>query len=222
VDRQPAIRLSQSFSQFHVRLVVGEPEPNFGDAQSDIRERQRSLLNIEERTFMETTRKRLLYIMVGFTFGQLLIGAKPLAAQGNCQLVFDAMSKAFDTPTHLYATMNMGGATQPLESIYAAGVIYVKSGGKWGPSPISMQETKELEQKNIQTAKSTCRYLHDESVNGELAAVYSMHEETPKGKSDSQVWISKAKGLPLRSETDFGDKNHVSTRYEYGNVKPPM
>ena len=87
---------------------------------------------------------------------------------------------------------------------------------------MSMQESKELDQKNRQTNKTTCRYLKDAPVNGEMATVYSMHDESPKGTSDSQVWISKAKGLPLRSETDFSDKNHVSTRYEYGNVKPPM
>jgi hypothetical protein len=166
-------------------------------------------------------RTRLFYIAVGFTFGHLLIGATPVAAQGDCRLVFDATSKVLDTPTHLYATMNMGGTTQISESIYAAGAIYMKAGGKWGPSPISMQETKQLVQKNIQTNKTTCRYLKDEPVNGEMAAVYSVHEETPGSKSDSQIWISKAKGLPLRSEIDLGDKNHVSTRYEYGNVKPP-
>ena len=171
---------------------------------------------------MKTTRTRLFYIVFGFTLGQLLIGATPVAAQGDCQLVLDAGSKVLDTPAHLYFTMNMGGTTQTLESIYAAGAIYVKSGGKWGPSPMSMQESKELDQKNRQTNKTTCRYLKDEPVNGEIAAVYSMHDESPKGTSDAQVWISKAKGLPLRSETDFSGKNHVSTRYEYGNVKPPM
>jgi hypothetical protein len=170
---------------------------------------------------MDTTRKRLLYIMVGFTFGQLLIGAKPLAAQGDCKLAFDAGSKVLDTPAHLYSTMNIGGTTQTVESIYAAGAIYLKFGGKWSPSPITMQETKELTQKNRQNSKATCRYLNDESVSGEMAAVYSVHEESPKGKVDSRVWISKAKGLPLRMETDV-DKFHSSTRYEYGNVKPPM
>ena len=41
--------------------------------------------------------------------------------------------------------------------------------------------------------------------------------------SDSTTWISKAKGLPLHSDIDMeGGKSHISTRYEYGNVKPPM
>jgi hypothetical protein len=169
---------------------------------------------------METTRKGLLYIMVGFTFGQLLLGAKPLAAQGDCRLVFDAASKAFDTPAHLYVTTNIGGTAQTAEMIYAASAIYVKFGGKWSLST-TMQEMKELEQKNRQNSKATCRYLHDESVNGEMAAVYSVHSESPKGKVDSKIWISKAKGLPLRQEDDV-DKVHNSMRYEYGNVKPPM
>ena len=174
--------------------------------------------------FMETARKRLLYIVVGFTFGQLLIGAKPLAAQGGCQVVFDAMNKVFDTPSHSYVTTSMGGTTQTGELIWIAGASYTKFGGKWSPGLISLQEMKEGEQKSQQTNKNTCRYLKDEPVNGEMAAVYNVHTEieSPKGKSDSQVWISKAKGLPLRSEVDLGDKMHLSTRYEYGNVKPPM
>lgn len=170
---------------------------------------------------METTRKRLLNIMVGFTVAQLLIGATALAAQGDCRPSFDAGSKALDTPAHLYSTTNIGGTTQTVESIYAAGAIYIKFGGEWSLSPITMQETKERTQKNQQNSKATCRYLRDEPVNGEMAAVYSVHEESPTGKVDSQIWISKGKGLPLRLESEV-DKIHSSTRYEYGNVKPPM
>ena len=170
---------------------------------------------------MATTRKRLLYILVGFTFGQLLISAKPVAAQGDCQLVLDAASKVYDTPTHVYVTTNMGGKTQIMEEIFAVGALYLKVDGKWSPSPITMQEMKELGQKNRQNNKTTCRYLNDEPVNGEMAAVYRVHDESPKGNVDSQIWISKARGLPLRQEDDV-DKTHNSMRYEYGNVKPPM
>jgi hypothetical protein len=171
---------------------------------------------------MKTTPNRLFYIVCGFTLGQLLIGATPVMAQGNCQLVFDAGTKVFDIPAHLYVTTNIGGKAQIMEEIYAAGAIYVNVGGKWSAGTMSIQEIKQLAQKNIQTNKTTCRYLKDESVNGEMAAEYSVHDVGPRGTSDSQIWISKAKGLPLRSEVDLGDKNNVSTRYEYGNVKPPM
>jgi hypothetical protein len=172
---------------------------------------------------MTKTRSRLFYIVFSVTLGHLLIGAKPVAAQGDCRLVFDATSKVFDTPVHSYVTTSMGGTPQPGgEMIYVAGASYLKSGGKWSPGTMSIQEMKRLVQKNIETNKTTCRYLKDEPVNGEMAAVYSVHEEAPRSTSDSQIWISKAKGLPLRSEQDLGAKMHISTRYEYGNVKAPM
>ncbi len=170
---------------------------------------------------MEATRKRLLFIIVSITFGQLLIGATLLVAQSDCKLVLDALSKSLNTPTHLYSTTIIGDTTQTAESIYAGGAIYMKIAGKWSLSPITMQETKQQMQKNQRDNKETCRYLHDELIDGEIAAVYSVHEESPKAKSDSQIWISKAKRLPLRSEW-HADTVRNSTRYEYGNVKPPM
>jgi hypothetical protein len=172
--------------------------------------------------FMQTTRwKHLLYSMLGFAFGLLLIGAKPLAAQDDCKLVLDAMTKLFDTPAHAYVTMNMSGKPQTGESIYAGGLVYAKYGGKWSAGTTT-KEMKEIAEKNRRNNKLTCRYLKDEPVNGEMAAVYSVHEVAPRSTSDSQNWISKAKGLPLRSDIDLGGNSHISTRYEYGNVKPPM
>ena len=172
---------------------------------------------------MQTTRrKQLLYAILGFTFGQLLIGSKPLTAQNDCKLVFESMTKLFDTPTHAYVTMNIGGKPQTGESIYAGGLIYAKYDGKWSAGTTT-KEMKEIAEKNRQNNKTTCRYLKDEPVNGEMAAVYSVHDVSPRSASDSTTWISKAKGLPLRSDIDMeGDKSHISTRYEYGNVKPPM
>ena len=65
----------------------------------------------------------------------------------------------------------------------------------------------------------------DESVNGEAAALYMAHSENDTVKSDAQTWISKSKGLPLRTEEDIdtgdGDKRHMSIRYEYGNIQAP-
>jgi hypothetical protein len=160
--------------------------------------------------------------MVGCTFGHLLIGAEPLAAQGNCKLLLDAVIKVFDTSTHAYVTMNIAGKPQTGESIYAGGKVYAKYNGKWSVGSTT-QEIKEIAEKNRQNNKTTCQYLRDEPVNGEMAAVYSVHEVSPRATTDSKTWISKAKGLPLRSDTDMdGGKNHISTRYEYGNIKPPM
>jgi predicted dithiol-disulfide oxidoreductase (DUF899 family) len=170
---------------------------------------------------METTRTRFLYIMVGCAFGYLLVSAKPMAAQGDCKLLMDAGMKVFDTSNHAYTTMNLAGTPQTAESIYAGGKVYVKYNGKWSTGSTT-QEIKELAEKNRRINKTTCQYLRDESVNGEMATVYSMHDVSPKGTTDSNCWISKAKGLPLRTDVDLGGKSHMSTRYEYGDVRPPM
>ncbi|MGA3211549.1 MAG: hypothetical protein ABSD20_09590 [Terriglobales bacterium] len=171
---------------------------------------------------MSTTRRRWLSLTVGVAFGYLLIGANPLKAQGDCKAVLDATTKVYDTPTHAYVTMNLGGKPQSGESIFTGGMVYAKYDGKWSAGSTT-REIKEITEKNWQKNKTVCRYLKDEPVNGEMAAVYSVHEVAPNSTSDSTIWISKAKGLPLRSDEDLGGgKTHLSTRYEYGNVKPPI
>jgi hypothetical protein len=177
---------------------------------------------------MGTTGTRLLTIVAGFTAGYLLMSATPLAAQDDCKAMAKAVAAAFvkvhNTPTHVYNTTKISGQTFPSEMIYAAGSVYLKINGKWTLS----DSIKDLEQPapvKAQNAnsKDTCRYVKDEPVNGEMAALYSSHSETSKGKIDLQFWISKATGLPLRQETDSdGGKALISTRYEYGNVKPPL
>lgn len=150
-------------------------------------------------------------------------------AADSCQPVFDAMSKVLVTPSHVFSTGGAGtraGAKPQSESIYFGGVIYVKLNDKWIRSKMTAQQMLEQEKENREHGKATCRYLREEVVGGEAAAVYSSHSENEDVKSDGQVWISK-KGLPLRSEfdIDIGDpsKMHQSVRYEYSNVQaPPM
>jgi hypothetical protein len=173
---------------------------------------------------METMRTKLLYVLVCFTIGHLLMSASPLAAQDDCKTILDAESKLDIIPAHVYVSMKIGSQTMTSETIYAAGSIYGKINGKWSVTD-SIKDAEQLKQENLRKNedkdKTTCRYLKDEPVNGEMAAVYSSHDETPRGKVDMQIWISKAKGWPLRIETDV-DKVHSSARYEYGNIKPPL
>ncbi|MEO5558639.1 MAG: hypothetical protein ABIO49_02715 [Dokdonella sp.] len=82
-------------------------------------------------------------------------------------------------------------------------------------------------QKSIHNAKVySCRYLRDETVNGEAAAVYAGHSETEDSQSDTQTWISASRGLPLLTELDIdlgdaGGKKHTSMRYDYSDVQSP-
>jgi hypothetical protein len=179
---------------------------------------------------LEAKRMRLLWAMVGLTFGLSPIGATLLAAQDNCQPTYDAMSKVMTTATHVYATMtavpNNGDKPITTEIIYTDGSAYVKVSGKWIRGGMTPQQVMKKEEENRKNSKTTCRYLKDESVNGETAVVYSTHSETGDIKSDGQIWISKSEGLPLRQELDIDSRgsgqHHHSMRYEYTNVQPPL
>jgi hypothetical protein len=131
---------------------------------------------------VEVKRLRSLSIIVGFTFGLPLIGATRLPAQDNCQPTYDAMSKVMTTPTHIYASMtavpNNGDKPITTETIYVAGSAYVKVSGKWIRGRMTQQQVMKKEEENRKNSKATCRYLKEESVNGEVAAVYSTHSET--------------------------------------------
>ncbi len=164
---------------------------------------------------------------------KLMSAVAPLAANPGidaaCQPALDAGDKLFTTPYHMFGTYSgaMVGNQKPMstEMILAGGVQYVLMNGKWSPSPLTLQESKDLVESDKKTAKTSCHYVRDDSVNGESAAVYSTHDITPHGTVDSQVWVSRRRGLILRQEIDIdtgnGNKSHTSARFEYSNVHAP-
>lgn len=171
---------------------------------------------------------RLLCTIAVFSIACLLMGARPIAAQNDCQALIksekDAFGKLQNTPAHVYSTTKIGSTTVDSEVIYAAGSIYGKVNGKWIVMD-TIKSAEQLQQQAMQraTAKDTCRYLGDEPENGEMSAQYRAHSETSKGTMDMQIWISKKTGLILRNDIDSnGGKFLMSSRYEYTNVKPPL
>jgi len=165
-----------------------------------------------------------------------LCAAAPIRAQSQttgCSQVLSATFKSFDVPFHMYMVDSAqtdasahGGKPTVMEEISTGGVMYVMSGGKWIKSPVSMAELKKMKHDNTDSTKITCTHLRDESVNGEPAAVWRGHATTEFGPMDTDVWISKGRGLPLKSEShvDVGGamgKSHTVARYDYTNVRPP-
>ena len=157
----------------------------------------------------------------------MALAATP-APDGACQVVGDAIVKSFTVPFHFYNTGTAAdGKTRTTEMIYVNGAIYSQVNGKWFSFPESSGDVKglmEANRKNLTNA--SCHVVRDETVNGETAAVYSAHSETERGIHDSQVWISKSKGVLLREETDAqlpgkSGKEHVSLRFDYNNVQAP-
>jgi hypothetical protein len=156
-------------------------------------------------------------------------GGAALAQEAGCKTITDGMQKVLALPTHIYLTGTaeyQKGKTDNSEMIYSGSAIYLLLNGKWTRSRMSTTDMAKQEQENIQTQKMTCRFLRDETVGGELAAVYTAHTSSDDSKSESTIWVSKSKGLPLKVDTDMdvggaAGKSHRSQRFEYSNVHPP-
>ena len=157
----------------------------------------------------------------------VLTAGAALGGDSTCKYLADANARIYTIPAHLYQIDAGAGKTRTSELIYLNDKTYLEIGGKWHVSPMSpakMAEIrKETEDEEIKTM--TCRAVRDEAVNGEAATLYSAHQESPEGKRDSQIWISKSRGVPLKLEMDIDGgahgKNHRNIRYEYANVQVP-
>ena len=170
---------------------------------------------------MATEGKKWPYVAAGFAFGLLAMGASPLMAQGDCKAVLATAGKMVTSATHIYSTTSRSGKEHTMEMIFLPGVYYSRTDNStWSSAPMSVQERAETLQSKTWADNMACKYVKDEAVNGEMAGVYSWHDAATGG--DTQIWISKAKGAPLRQEVDGARQTHMSMRYEYGSVKPPI
>jgi hypothetical protein len=154
------------------------------------------------------------------------VAGTPPAGDPACRPLLAAAARQIDTPNHLFMTRTAasdGGKEKRSETISVGGVMYMRVAGKWSSTKLTPRDLHAMQDGPYASA---CKYLRDEVVDGEAAAVYSTHSNTDGNPVDGTVWISKAKGLPLRQEIDMNvggklGKSHISTRYVYANVQPP-
>lgn len=168
-----------------------------------------------------------------FKLWLFLLGSPSLAltAQAQkdvaaCKTSMDAALKTASTPHHAYTTTTLEGKSRAAEAIMVNSKNYVLVRGRWIASPMNLADLVKQEKENIDSAKVyTCRAVRDEAVGGQAATVYHVHTENGDLKSDGDVWIAKSAGLVVRVEEDVdqgeGVKMHMSTRYDYSNVKAP-
>jgi len=164
--------------------------------------------------------------------GAVLLASPQIRAQAStCATVHAASLKMETTPYHMYfvdsanaVEAENGGKPETGESISVGGTMYLLSHGKWVKSPLNMAAIKAERDKHDWT-KDTCTHLRDESVNGEAASVWRTHVVTEMSAVDTDMWISKSRGLVLKANSVMdlgaGQKNHSSARYDYSNVKAP-
>ena len=157
------------------------------------------------------------------------IPAAAHAADDTCKVLFDADRKMLVTAHHSYSTRLSPDKKQSRadEAIYTGGLngaVYILVSGKWQRSGMGPEDALKQKEENIRNTKASCHYVRDEAVNGDSAAMYSIHTESEDDKSDGSIWISKSRGMPVREEIDMGgspDKMHMVVRYDYSNVRAP-
>lgn len=151
------------------------------------------------------------------------------AADPACKPVFDAMTKMAATPNHQFMTETAAFNAGPRNSevVTTAGATYVKVAEKWHTSPYNpQQQVKEMREAS-RSASETCQHLRDETVAGEPAALYSTRDKQEGGDTvDSQIWVSKTRGLPVKQTIDIDvggklGKSHTDVRIDYSNVQAP-
>jgi hypothetical protein len=136
----------------------------------------------------------------GIAVSMALFSVTVFASDVGCKDVFDAGMRQLQTPYHSHTTMTLvpGQKPQLSEQINTGKILYLLTNGKWTVSKITPVDMREQETDNIKNSKSVCSVVRDESVDGTSATLYKVHEERDGTESDSQVWISKSNGLPLR------------------------
>lgn len=163
-----------------------------------------------------------------FPLAALLAAALPACGASGCDGVIAAARKVLHVPAHLYMTETAGfkgGKTTNAETVYLNGTMYTSVNGVWRKSPMTLQELADA-RKASEKDVGTCSMVHDELVGVEPATLYKIHKQTPDDTLDTQIWVSKLRGLPLKqiSDMDVGGargKSHTEVRYEYTGVSAP-
>ncbi len=179
---------------------------------------------------MPTTARDPLLPTLGFLALSYFVAAAARADGAACKPVLDAMVKYVTTPSHTYSTSTRelgGGKTQKSEMISTGKGRFIMVDGNWIVNRMTDQEMLDIEKKNAQGRNLQCHAVRDESVAGESAALYAVHNETDGSKTDEQIWISHRSGLPLKLELDLhldgaARASHMSSTMAYDNVKAPQ
>ncbi len=149
-----------------------------------------------------------------------LFSVTGFASDVGCKAVFDALLRQVQTPFHAHTAMDLvpGEKPQLSEQINTTKGLYLQINGKWTLSKITAQQRSDQETDNIKNSKTVCSVVRDEPVDGVSATLYKVHEERDGSGSDSQVWLSKANGLPLRVKNE---DPAFDAHYSYSNVVAP-
>jgi hypothetical protein len=165
--------------------------------------------------------------MTAFPVAVLLGIAGMFAATGasadDCDAVMTATLAQMNIPYRATISFsNLNGKPATSEMIYAGGKIYVQLNGAWQVSPMTVQEMTDQMKTNYKTSKHSCQHVGDDSVGGQATSVYTASFQSPHSHSDNRIWISRSRGMLLKTSAHIIEGNQtMTTIYKYDNIRPP-
>lgn len=173
---------------------------------------------------------KLLLRALRLVFALVLFPATALshADTAACQPPIAAMARMAGLPSHQFMTTTIPGAgTKNSEVVITGDTMWLLVGGRWKAIPYDaatkVDQMKRKYAAALAAGALTCARLADEASGGEVANVYTMHQATEAGTVDARIWVSAARGLPLRQVMDMPDvKSHNESHFDYINVQPPV
>jgi len=146
----------------------------------------------------------------------------------GCGPIFTANDKLAEAPYHAVTTTTLAGRPQTSETVSIGEATYVLRQGQWTRIPTTPKARLAAEREELSKATSyTCTLIGDESVDGVAATHYRTHFQTAASATETDVWIAKATGLPVKRESDLmrgGGKSmamHNVQRFDYANIRVP-
>jgi hypothetical protein len=157
-------------------------------------------------------------VIAGMAAASISAGAR---AADPCDAIFNAMVAQVKVPFAVQATQTpVNGPAQKMETRIVGGKSYFFVQGQWHAEPVTPDQmiADLTEEKN--SVKQTCSAAADEPVDGKPAAVYEAHIDNQGERSDNRLWVSKATGLPVKSEARMREGTITQT-FRYDGVEAP-
>lgn len=171
-----------------------------------------------------------LFLAVGVVLLATSSVANPLV-DAACRATRRATEKLLHTPHHSFRYTSAAApdneAAPESEMIVLNRDTFVRlPNGGWQKG-VSVGELENAFRERLAHARDfSCHYVRDEVLKGEITALYVTREVSAIGTNDTTVWISKARGLIVQSETDnhLGGEHviHVSIRHDYVDIHVPQ
>jgi hypothetical protein len=159
---------------------------------------------------------------VAFAASAALFAVAPFAASADdCGVAWGAMRAGIQKPYASTITITRaGGKPETSHAVMMGDKMYVEVQGAWHTVPMTSTEMlADMDQKR-KTTKASCQRVGDEIMGGQPSTIYAVHSDNEGKVSDNKIWVSKALGMPVKTESHIGDMVLVSVM-DYSNVHTP-